>query len=160
MGPHRAARRRPASARRLPASVDGTTKERWLKGVPADKQADLIPPGVFEAWARATWATDPGATKHSPPMRRASNGVTEDGRNFWSAGKALYDPGKITAPVLILHAEWDADLPSYLAQGYFEQLKNTPYKRMIELRRGHAYGDDGKEPHAVLPRVDGLSRPS
>jgi pimeloyl-ACP methyl ester carboxylesterase len=113
-----------------------SARERWLKGVPADKQADLIPPGVFEAWAKATWATDPEASKHSPPMLRASNGVTEDGRNYWSAGKPLYDPGKITVPTLILHAEWDADLPSYLAQNYFKQLKNTPYKRMIELSEG------------------------
>ena len=35
-----------------------------------------------------------------------------------------------------LHAEWDADLPSYLAHGYFAQLKNTPYKRLIELSEG------------------------
>ena len=28
-----------------------SAKERWLKGVAADKQADLIPPGVFDAWA-------------------------------------------------------------------------------------------------------------
>src|SRR5665213_1252594 len=113
-----------------------SARARWLKGVPADKQADLIPPGVFEAWAKATWATDPEALQHSPPMLRASNGVTEDSRNYWSAGKPLYDPGKITVPVLILHAEWDADLPSYVAQSYFKQLKNTPYKRMIELSEG------------------------
>src|ERR1700753_2442844 len=124
----------PLGAYRL-VSMD-SAKERWLKGVPADKVADLIPPGVFDAWAKATWATDPEATKHSPPMLRATNGVAEDGRNYWSAGKALYDPGKITVPVLILHAECDADLPSYLAQGYFKQLKNTPYKRMIELSEG------------------------
>jgi len=70
----------PLGAYRL-VSMD-SAKERWLKGVPADKQADLIPPGVFDAWAKATWATDPEASKHSPPMLRASNGVTEDGRNF------------------------------------------------------------------------------
>src|SRR5665213_3103031 len=34
-------------------------KARWLEGVPEDKRADLIPPGVFEAWIEATWATDP-----------------------------------------------------------------------------------------------------
>jgi pimeloyl-ACP methyl ester carboxylesterase len=43
---------------------------------------------------------------------------------------------KITVPTLLLHAEWDADLPSYLAQGYFAQLKNTPHKRLIELSAG------------------------
>jgi pimeloyl-ACP methyl ester carboxylesterase len=113
-----------------------SAKARWLKDVPADKQTNLIPPGVFEAWADATWATDPEASKQNPPMLRAPNGVAEDSMNYWSAGKALYDPGKITVPTLLLHAEWDADLPSYLAQGYFKQLKNAPYKRLIELSEG------------------------
>ncbi len=113
-----------------------SAKARWLKGVAEDKQADLIPPGVFDAWADATWATDPDASKQSPPMLRAPNGVIEDSLKYWSAGKALYDPGKIRVPTLLLHAEWDADLPSYQAQGYFAQLKNTPYKRLIELSDG------------------------
>jgi len=38
-------------------------KQRWLKGVPENKQADLIPAGWFEQWADATWATDPAADK-------------------------------------------------------------------------------------------------
>jgi pimeloyl-ACP methyl ester carboxylesterase len=131
----------PAAANALPLGAyrlvsKESAKARWLKGVAADKQADLIPPGVFEAWANATWATDPEAAKQNPPMLRAPNGVMEDSRNYWNAGKPLYDPGKITVPTLLLHAEWDADLPSYLAQGYFAQLKNTPYKRLIELSEG------------------------
>jgi pimeloyl-ACP methyl ester carboxylesterase len=113
-----------------------SAKERRLKGVAEDKRANLIPPGVFDAWADATWATDPEASKRSPPMLRAPNGVFDDSIKYWSAGKAQYDPGKITVPTLLLHAEWDADLPSYLAQNYFAQLKNTPYKRLIELSEG------------------------
>jgi pimeloyl-ACP methyl ester carboxylesterase len=113
-----------------------SAKARWLKGVAEDKQAALIPPGVFDAWADATWATDPEASKQSPPMLRAPNGVLDDNLKYWSAGKAQYDPGKITVPTLLLHAEWDADLPSYLAQNYFAQLKNTPYKRLVELSEG------------------------
>lgn len=113
-----------------------SAKERWLKGVPEDKKAGLIPPGVFEAWADATWATDPEAAKQNPPMLRAPNGVIEDNFTYWAAGKALYDPGKITVPTFILHAEWDADLPSYLAQNYFTQLKNAPYRRLVELSEG------------------------
>jgi pimeloyl-ACP methyl ester carboxylesterase len=113
-----------------------SAKDRWLKGVPDSKKADLIPPGVFDAWASATWATDPESPKQNPPMLRAPNGVAEDSALYWSAGKALYDPGKITVPTFILHAEWDADLPSYLAQTYFTQLKNVPYKRFVELSEG------------------------
>jgi pimeloyl-ACP methyl ester carboxylesterase len=129
-----AANAAPLGAYRL-VSKD-SAKARWLMGVAADKQAGLIPAGVFDAWADATWATDPEAARHSPPMLRAPNGVFEDNMKYWSAGKAQYDPGKITVPTLILHAEWDADLPSYLAQAYFAQLKNTPYKRLIELSEG------------------------
>jgi len=36
----------------------------------------------------------------------------------------------------VIHAEWDADLPSYQAQGYFAKLTATPYKRFIELGEG------------------------
>jgi pimeloyl-ACP methyl ester carboxylesterase len=113
-----------------------SARARWLKGVAQDKQADLIPPGVFDAWADATWATDPEASKQNPPMLRAPNGVMEDSMHTWSAGKAQYDPGKITVPTFLLHAEWDADLPSYQAQAYFAQLKNAPYKRLVELSEG------------------------
>ena len=130
----RAANAPPLGAYRL-VSKD-SAKARWLKGVAEDKQAALIPPGVFDAWADATWATDPESTKQSPAMLRAPNGVFDDNLKYWSAGKAQYDPGKITVPTLLLHAEWDADLPSYLAQNYFAQLKNTPYKRLVELSEG------------------------
>src|SRR3979490_1390444 len=42
-------------------------KARWLEGVPEDKKAGLIPPGVFEDWIDATWATDSDAGKNNPP---------------------------------------------------------------------------------------------
>jgi pimeloyl-ACP methyl ester carboxylesterase len=72
-------------------------KTRWLTGVPEDKKASLIPAGWFDAWADATWATDPDASTHTPPAIRAPNGVMADGAEYWSAGKAYYDPAKITA---------------------------------------------------------------
>ena len=112
-----------------------SAKDRWLKDVPEAKRADLIPPGVFEAWADATWATDPEAAK-AGDMLRAPNGVIQDVNAFWLAGKPLYDPGKITVPTLLIHAEWDADLPSYQAQAYFAKLVNAPYKRFVELGEG------------------------
>jgi pimeloyl-ACP methyl ester carboxylesterase len=111
-------------------------KTRWLEGVPEDKKAGLIPPGVFEAWIEATWATDPDATKHNPPMLRAPNGVIADALATWTAGKAHYDPGKITVPTFVIHAEWDFDLPSYQAWQYFAELKNAPYKRLVEIGEG------------------------
>ncbi len=113
-----------------------SAKERWLKDVPESKKADLIPPGVFDAWASATWATDPDSTTKNPGMLRAPNGVVEDTQLYWGNGKALFDPGKITVPTVILHAEWDADLPSYLAHNYVKQLTNAPYWRFVEISQG------------------------
>lgn len=112
-----------------------SAKDRWLKDVPEDKKADLIPPGVFDAWADATWATDPEAAKHGD-MLRAPNGVIQDVNTYWLVGKPFYDPGQIKVPTLLIHAEWDADLPSYQAQAYFSKLVNTPYKRFVELGEG------------------------
>ena len=65
-------------------------KERWLTGVPEDKKAELIPAGWFEAWADATFASDPVGAAQNPPVLRAPNGVVQDGNEYWSAGKPLY----------------------------------------------------------------------
>lgn len=111
-------------------------KQRWLRGVPESKKADLIPDGWFEQWAAATWATDPVGAKQTPPVLRAPNGVLEDFAKYWIAGKPQYDPADIHVPTLIIHAEWDADLPSGQAQGYFARLTNVPYKRFIEIGEG------------------------
>src|ERR1051325_8651446 len=43
---------------------------RWLTGVSEDKKASLIPAGWFDAWADATWATDPVGAAMNPPMLR------------------------------------------------------------------------------------------
>jgi pimeloyl-ACP methyl ester carboxylesterase len=111
-------------------------KARWLKGVPEDKQSTLIPPRVFDAWWNATIADDPVGAKMDPPKVRAGNGVRVEFANYWAAGKPYYDPGKITVPTLLIHAEWDADLPTYMAEAYFARLTSAPYKRFVELGEG------------------------
>jgi len=109
-------------------------KKRWLTGVPEDKQADLIPAGWFEAWTDATWATDP-KSKESGQLR-APNGVIQDTREYWVAGKPYYDPANIRVPTLIVHAEWDQDTPTYMSTALFGLLKNAPVKRMVEIGEG------------------------
>jgi len=111
-------------------------RDRWLTGVPEDKKATLIPNGWLEQWADATWATDPIGAKMNPPMLRAPNGVLQDGAESWVAGKAYYDPSKITVPTLLVGAEWDADTPPYMRQELFTLLKNSPGKRYVELAEG------------------------
>jgi len=111
-------------------------KTRWLTGVPEDKKATLIPSGWFEAWADATFATDTVGARQTPPVLRAPNGVVKDGLEFWAAGKPIYDPAGIRVPTFLAHAEWDADLPSYMLYAYFAKLTNAPYKRYVEIGEG------------------------
>jgi pimeloyl-ACP methyl ester carboxylesterase len=111
-------------------------QQRWLTGVPEDKKATLIPKGWFDAWADATFATDPWGQKQSPAVLRAPNGVVQDGAEYWSAGKAYWDPNKVTMPVLLIHAEWDRDTPAYMAQTLFPLLVNAPMKRYVQLGEG------------------------
>lgn len=106
-------------------------KKRWLTGVPLNKQFNLIPAGWFEQWAEATWATDPQSAENG--QLRAPNGVLQDLREFWSAGRATYDPAGIRSPTLLLHGEWDLDTPGYMAQALHEQLKNAPRRRLVVL---------------------------
>jgi pimeloyl-ACP methyl ester carboxylesterase len=109
---------------------------RWLTGVPEDKKAALIPDGWFDAWADATWATDPVGAAMTPPVLRAPNGTVQDTADYWSAGKPYYDPAKITVPTLLVQAEWDQDTPPYMAQTLFPLLKNAPDKRYVLLAEG------------------------
>ena len=111
-----------------------SARKRWLAGVPDDKQADLIPAGWFDAWADATWGTDP-KSKESGALR-APNGVIQDVRDYWAAGKPYYDPADIRVPTLLIKAEWDQDTPAYMAQALFPLLKNSPAKRYVEIGEG------------------------
>jgi alpha-beta hydrolase superfamily lysophospholipase len=121
---------------RLWLSWNAYAMPRWMTGVPDDKKATLIPAGWFDAWADATWATDPVGAKTNPPVIRAPNGVLADSNEYWSAGKVYYDPAKITVPALLVQAEWDRDLPPYMAQTLCPLLVSSPGKRYVMLPEG------------------------
>ncbi len=111
-------------------------KRRWFTGVAEDQHATLIPPGWFEAWLAATFATDPLGSRQVPPVLRVPNGVLQDNQEYWMAGKSYYDPADIRVPTFLAHAEWDADTPSYMLSGYFARLTHAPYKRYVEIGEG------------------------
>ena len=113
-----------------------SARDRWLKGVPEDKKKDLIPAGWFEQWAEATFATDPVGSKQNPPVLRAPNGTLRDTKEYWSSGKPYYDPAQIKVPVLIVHAEWDQDLPNPMPREVFSRLTSAPYRRLVEIGEG------------------------
>ncbi|VWC44929.1 hypothetical protein BAR24066_07283 [Burkholderia arboris] len=107
-----------------------TAKARWLNGVPDEARDTLLPPAWFSAWADATFGPSPDAHIKAP------NGTVQDSREFWSAGRALYDPSQIHVPVLVVHAEWDHDCPLDLSRAVFSKLTGAPYRRWVEIGEG------------------------
>ncbi len=116
------------------------TKEAAAKqirsGVSAEKQKELLPDAWFDAWWEAAVKPDPVGAGQNPPVARAPNGCLEDGQKYWMVGKPHYDPASLTVPALVIGAEWDANLPPYMADAIFANLKNTPVKRMVRIGEG------------------------
>ena len=111
-------------------------KKRMARGIPAEKQQDLLPNAWFDAWWEAAVRPDPAGAAQNPPVVRAPNGVIEDLQKYWMSGKPHYDPANITVPTLLAVAEWDVDTPPYMAQEVFAKLKNAPVKRMVMIGEG------------------------
>lgn len=109
---------------------------RWLNGVPSYAVAGLIPGDWAAVWWNATVALDPVGASAVPPVVRAPNGIVQDNHDYWGAGIPLYDPAALTMPVLLAHAEWDADLPSWMTAGIWANLTRCANKRWVELAQG------------------------
>ena len=106
-------------------------KQRWLSGVASDKQADLIPHGVLDAWWGANMEADPVGATMTPPAVRAPNGLLVDAFKYWEADTRYYDPSQIQAPVLMVVGDWDVDTPAYMAQALLARLTSSPQKRLM-----------------------------
>jgi pimeloyl-ACP methyl ester carboxylesterase len=109
-------------------------RKRKDTGIPAGKKP--MPDAWFDAWATATFASDPVGSKANPPYVRAPNGVVQDGRDYWGAGKPYLNPADIRVPTMLVLAEWDADTPTYMAQTLFPLLVNAEPKRLVIIGEG------------------------
>ena len=111
-------------------------KKRKGFGVPPEKQKELMPDAWFDAWADATFASDPWGARQNPPVVRAPNGSAQETRELSGSGKPPYDAAAIRVPTLLVVAEWDSDTPTYMAQALFPKLVNAPYKRFVTIGEG------------------------
>ena len=126
-----------ASSRPLGAYIEtpmSRSRERMQAGAPEDRKNDLMPSSWFEAWSAAVLTTDPLGSRQNPPVLRSPNGVFQDNRDYWDAGKPYYDPAKINAATLIVVAEWDYRVPD--AQELFRKLPNRIEKRLVQIGEG------------------------
>lgn len=130
----------PASEKRelgpvVESSMTGA-RNRLQAGVPSDRLDELLPPDWFAAWSAAALATDPVGAMKAQPVMRVPAGVSQDVREYWDQGTSYYDPKKITAPTLVVVAEWDQVTPSSGAKALYESLANSAERRFVELKEG------------------------
>jgi branched-chain amino acid transport system substrate-binding protein len=89
----------------------------------------------FAAWGPAYLATDSTAARRVPPGVDVPSGPVADAGDAWS-GRLPYDPGAITAPVLIVRGEWDEVTTDADARWLYDRLTRAPIKRDVKISRG------------------------
>lgn len=109
-------------------------RQRWLAAAPEAKRDELVSTEVFKAWTEVTLASDPAAGVTG--MIRAPSGAMADMREYWTARRPVYDLGDIRVPVLLTHAEWDADVPRERVRAVWQGLTNARYRRFVEFGEG------------------------
>ena len=97
---------------------------------PAEPAAVEEPAGAAPAATLAADQRGDGRTISAP------NGVVLDGIEYWNAGRPLYDPAKIKAPLLITVGELANDTPPYMGQTIFPLATAGPWKRLAVLGGG------------------------
>ena len=113
-----------------------SVRRDWAAGVPDAKRAGLVPDDWFEQFATATWSLDPHGANADPPAIRVPNGPLVEILEHYASAEPFYDPGQITAPTLLVGAEWDVVTPPYMAAALFSLLASSPGKRLVTLADG------------------------
>ena len=108
-------------------------RESSLLGIPAGREEEIFPSTWFEAVWQTVLASDPEGASMTPPFMRAPNGCVKDMYDFFSHGKAPYEPSHITVPVLICVGEWDTITPVGTALKLFHELTGTRDRRLVVL---------------------------
>ena len=111
-------------------------RRNWLGGVPPSEQERLIPPGWFEQWVDATWATDAVGAQATPPVLRAPNGPLAEVIAHWASDKPMFEPDRLVAPTLLTVAEWDRTTPPYMAQELLPMLTRARETRLALIPGG------------------------
>jgi alpha-beta hydrolase superfamily lysophospholipase len=71
-----------------------------------------------------------------PPVVRTPNGIFQDNRDYWFAGKPLWNPAMVTVPTLVARGEWDEVTILGDTLGVFAALSNARSKRLVMIGSG------------------------
>jgi len=79
---------------------------RFIEDVPRGHPPVLLDHHM-EAWGRAYLATDAEALTRMPPAVCVPGGPAADIADHW-CGRPLYDPARLSTPLLLVRGEWDS----------------------------------------------------
>ncbi len=97
-------------------------------------ESPVLDASHFAEWGPAYVATDSTSRTRSPASVEVPSGPDADVEDAWS-GKLGYDPGAITAPVLIVRGEWDKVAKDADAEWLYNALTHSPIKRDVKISR-------------------------
>lgn len=109
-----------------------TTFTRWSEAAGAPPVLDA---SMYEAWAAIYLKSDPTSATRSPASVRIPNGSQADLAAI-ASGRFVYDPGRITAPTLIVMGEWDEIATLSGAEWLLRSLHRAPERRLTIIGRG------------------------
>ena len=123
---------------------------RWMTGVPEDKKAALIPAGWFDAWADATFASDPDGAKHEPAgaarAERRGAGRRRVLRRRQAVLRSGQDHGADAAGARRMGPRHAALHGADAVPAAGQRARQA----LHDARRRHAHDHDGKEPPGAV----------
>lgn len=106
---------------------------RFIEDVPHG-ELQVLDEAHFLGWGAEYLATDPEASRRTPPSVMTPYGPIADIESLWS-GHPLYDPGLVAAPTLLVRGAWDSVCDEADAASLLERLGSTE-KEEIVIERG------------------------
>jgi len=110
------------------------TRYRWDAEIPSGKVEAWRDEEVFQALVQSSLDDDPIARAQTPPAFRAPNGTLVDLWEVFNA-RPLYDPARITCPVMLIRGGDDPTSTRADALSLFDRL-GTARRRYVEIANG------------------------
>jgi pimeloyl-ACP methyl ester carboxylesterase len=95
----------------------------------------VLDSNAYQAWAEIYLRSDPTSRERTPPSVKIPNGRQADSAAI-ASGRFPYDPGKITAPTLVVMGEWDAVATYPGAEWLLHSLRQAHPRRLIVIGHG------------------------
>lgn len=108
--------------------------QRWCVGLEQEALDRIISEADRRRWCEHTASCDP--TFESTGLLRAPTGVMQDFVRCRESGEDWYDPGLISAPVMIVVGELDGETTPAQGQQLFSRLTHAASKQLTVIGQG------------------------